>query len=156
MSYTSARLDLRHQQRLGSGNTFLTAIGSGQLTGTTLPTPEDFSYGGPWLGRAYRSVYLAGDQGAAAGLELSHSFSRGTWNLTPFAFGDYGVASNKGNIPTPPNYQASSYGIGLRGGWGTATSFEVGWGIPSGSYPEATGMAGITNSIVYARATVAF
>jgi len=156
VSFTSARLNLRHQQRLGSGNTFLTAIGSGQLTATTLPTPEDFSYGGPWLGRAYRSVYLAGDQGAAAGLELSHRFSRGTWNLTPFVFGDYGVASNNGNIPTPFNYNASSYGIGLRGGWGSATSFEVGWGIPSGSYPEATGMAGVTNSIVYARARVAF
>jgi len=156
VSYTSARLSLRHQQRLGRGNTFLTATGSGQLSSKVLPASEDFSYGGPLLGRAYRGSYLIGDQGAAAGLELSQGFFRGQWSLSPFVFGDVGVASNNGGIPAPVNYQASSYGIGLRGSWGSAGSFELGWAIPSGGYPESTGRAGPANSIVYLRATVGF
>jgi hemolysin activation/secretion protein len=156
VSYTSARLTLRHQQRLGRGNTLLTATANGQITANPLPAPEDFSYGGPFLGRAYRGSYLVGDQGAAAGLELSHGFFSGSWTLTPFLFGDYGVASNNGRIPAPANYQASSYGIGLRGSWSSFSSFEVGWGIPSGGFPETSGRAGPANSIVYFRATVSF
>ncbi|MEY3930739.1 MAG: Heme/hemopexin transporter protein HuxB [Cyanobacteriota bacterium] len=53
VSYTSSRLTLRHQQRLGGSNTFVTLTGSGQLTNDVLPSPEDFAYGGPFLGRAY-------------------------------------------------------------------------------------------------------
>lgn len=156
VSYTSARANVRHQHRLGSGNTFFTATASGQVTGNILPTPEDFSYGGQTLGRAYRGIYLAGDQGASGGVELSHSWSIKNYNFTPFIFADYGVASSNGIYGSPPNYQASSYGVGLRGAWGSTTSFEVGWGIPSGSYPEATFQAGTANSILYGRATVAF
>jgi len=156
VSYTSARVTLRHQQRLGSGNTFVTATGSGHLTSTALPNPEDFSYGGSFLGRAYRGTYLVGDQGVAAGLELSHSVYGSNWTLTPFVFGDLGVASNNGRLGTPANYQAASYGLGLRGNWGTASSFELGWGIPTGGFPQATGKAGAANSIVYFRATLNF
>ncbi len=156
VDYTSARLTLRHQQRLGSGNTLVTATASGQVTSSLLPAPEDFSYGGPFLGRAYRGPYLVGDQGAAAGLELSHGFLNGPWTLTPFVFGDYGVASNNGRIPAPANYQASSYGIGLRGSWNPISSFELGWAIPSGAFPESNGRAGATNSIVYFRASLTF
>ena len=156
VSYSSARLTLRHQQRLGRGNTFVTATASGQLTSTALPAPEDFSYGGPFLGRAYRGSYLVGDQGTAAGLELSQGFFGRAWSLTPFVFGDFGVASNNGRLGTPANYQAASYGLGLRGSWGTASSFELGWGIPTGGFPQATGKAGAANSIVYFRATLSF
>lgn len=156
VDYTSARLTLRHQQRLGRSNTFVTATAGGQVTSSMLPAPEDFSYGGPFLGRAYRGSYLVGDQGAAAGLELSQAFYNGAWQLTPFVFGDYGVASNNGQIPAPANYQASSYGIGLRGSWSTVSSFEVGWAIPSGGFPESTGRSGPTNSIVYFRASLSF
>jgi len=156
VSYTSARVTLRHQQRLGSGNTFVTATGSGQLTSTALPNPEDFSYGGSFLGRAYRGTYLVGDQGVAAGLELSHSVYGSNWTLTPFVFGDFGLASNKGRLPTPPNYQAGSYGLGLRGNWTSNTSFELGWGLPAGAYPASLGRSGPANSIVYFRAAVSF
>ena len=121
-----------------------------------LPAPEDFSYGGPFLGRAYRGTYLVGDQGAAAGLELSHGFFSGSWTLTPFVFGDYGVASSKGNLPTPANYQAASYGIGLRSSWSSSGNVELGWAIPEGGFPASNGRAGTANSIVYVRATVSF
>ena len=156
VSYTSARLTLRHQQRLGATNTFLTATGMGQLANSTLPGPEDFSYGGPFLGRAYKGSYLIGDQGAAGGLELSHAFYGNNWSLTPFVFGDIGVAGNNDNLPTPANYTAASYGLGLRGGWGTFSTFEVGWGIPAGPFPASAGRAGPANSIVYFRAAVSF
>ncbi len=156
VTYTSARLTLRHQQRLGTSNTFITATGSGQLSNTLLPSPEDFSYGGPFLGRAYRGPYLIGDQGIAAGLELSHAANRGRWNLTPFLFGDFGDATNNGGVLTPGNYQAFSYGVGMRGGWSTLTSWEAGWAIPTGAFPTANQRAGAANSIVYFRARVLF
>ena len=156
VDYTSARLTLRHQQRLGSGNTLVTATASGQVTSSVLPAPEDFSYGGPFLGRAFRGPYLVGDQGAAAGLELSQGFGNGAWSLSPFVFGDVGVAANNGRIPAPPNYQAASYGLGLRGGWGSNSSFELGWAIPSGGFPQSTDRSGPANSIVYFRASLTF
>jgi hemolysin activation/secretion protein len=156
VSYTSARLTLRHQQRLGRSDAFMTLTGSGQLASSVLPGAEDFSYGGPFLGRAYRSSYLIGDQGAAGALELSYGFYRGPWALTPFVYGDVGVASNKGGLLTPSNYNAASYGLGLRGGWGSNASFEFGWGIPAGSFPATAGQVGPANSIVYFRTSVLF
>jgi hemolysin activation/secretion protein len=97
-----------------------------------------------------------GDQGAAAGLELSQGFGNGAWSLSPFVFGDVGVAANNGRIPAPPNYQAASYGLGLRGGWGSNSSFELGWAIPSGGFPQSTERSGPAHSIVYFRASLTF
>jgi len=108
------------------------------------------------LGRAYKGTYLIGDQGVAAGLELSHAFYSGQWALTPFVFGDFGTAANNGNVPISANYQAASYGIGLRGSWSTATSWEVGWAIPEGPFPASAQRAGAANSIVYFRASLFF
>jgi hemolysin activation/secretion protein len=156
VSYTSARLTLRHQQRIAATNTFLTVTGSGQVSSNVLPAPEDFAYGGQFLGRAYRGIYLIGDQGASGGIELSHAFFSGNWTLTPFIFGDYGVASNNGGLPTPANYNAGSYGLGLRGNWTSSTNWEVGWAIPTGAYPDTSQRAGPSNSIVYFRANLSF
>lgn len=156
VSYTSARLTLRHQQRVAATNTFVTLTGLGQLSSTTLPGPEDFSYGGPFLGRAYRGSYIIGDQGAAAGIELSHAFYASNWSLTPFLFADYGVASNNGLVLTPDQYSAASYGLGLRGGIGSFSNYELGWAVPAGSYPASAGRAGVSNSIVYFRAGLTF
>jgi hemolysin activation/secretion protein len=121
-----------------------------------LPSPEDFAYGGQFLGRAYRGTYLIGDNGISGGVELSHAFYSGAWAITPFVFADVGSASNNGGVPIPANYQAYSYGLGLRGGWSNATSWEAGWAIPGGSYPTATNSAGTANSIVYFRASLQF
>ena len=156
VGYTSARLNLRHQQRIGASNTFLTMSGNGQVTSSMLPAPEDFSYGGQTFGRAYRGTYLSGDQGASASIELSHSFNSGSWTTAPFVFADYGVASNNNGVLTPPNYYAASYGIGVRATWTSMTSWEVGWAIPTGAYPEATKRSGPANSIVYFRFNLAF
>jgi len=156
VDYTSARLTLRHQQRISDTNTFVTLTGMGQLASTTLPGPEDFSYGGPFLGRAYKGTYLIGDQGAAGGIEVSHALYGQGWSLTPYLYGDIGVASNNLDLVTPPNYNAASYGIGLRGSVGTSGSFDVGWGIPAGAYPGSVGRTGPANSIVYVQAALAF
>ena len=47
-----------------------------QVSSSLLPAPEDFSDGGPFLGRAFRGPYLVGDQGDAADLELSQAFDK--------------------------------------------------------------------------------
>lgn len=156
VTYTSARLSLRHQQRIGATNTLITLSGSGQLTNTMVPAPEDFAYGGQSSGRAYRGVYLTGDQGASAGIELSHAINRGGWTFTPYVFADFGVAANSSGFPTPPNYYATSYGIGARANWSSTTSWDVGWAIPGGAYPEATRSSGVEHSIVYFRASLSF
>jgi len=156
VSYTSARLTLRHQQRIGTTNTYITATGVGQLASTTLPGAEDFSYGGPFLGRAFRGSYIIGDQGAAGGLEVSHGFSGASWNLTPFIFADIGTASNTFNLPTPVNNWATSYGLGVRGGVSSWMNFELGWAVPGGQFPASAGKAGVANSNVYFRAGITF
>ena len=155
--FTKAQLTLRHQQRLGGSNGFLTLTGLGQLAANPLPTPEDFSYGGPFLGRAYKGSVLIGDQGIAGGVELSHVFypSPAT-TLTPFVFGDVGYARNReAGEAVQQSAQAASYGLGLRGSWASNASFEVGWAIPAAN-TVVGGRDGPANSIVYFRASVGF
>ena len=157
-SFFSARLTLLHQQRIGSSQSFLTFRGMGQLAGTPLPSSEDFSYGGPFLGRAYRSTFLIADQGVAAGLEYSHSFTAGQTNLTPFVFYDVGSVSQvPGSAPQVPQ-SAGSYGLGLRGSFSSQANVEVGWAIPSSITlgPGINGRNGPANSIVYFRAALTF
>jgi hemolysin activation/secretion protein len=157
-SFISGRLTLRHQQRIGTTNGFITLTGMGQLAGTPLPSPEDFSYGGPFLGRAYRSSFLIADQGVAGGIEASYSFYPAQATLTPFVFYDVGsVFQAASSAPQNPQ-SAASVGIGLRGSWTRNTSFELGWAIPEGIL-VGTGFAGRdgpANSIVYFRAAVTF
>lgn len=157
-SFFSARLTLLHQQRIGTGNGFLTFRGMGQLAGTPIPSPEDFSYGGPFLGRAYRSSFLIADQGVAAGLDYSYSFYPGKATLTPFVFCDIGSLSQaSGSTPQSPQ-SAASYGIGLRGNLTPFSNFELGWAIPAAVQLGANfaGRDGPANSIVYFRAGVTF
>lgn len=155
--FTKAQLTLRHQQRLGGSNAFLTLTGLGQLAANPLPTPEDFSYGGPFLGRAYRGSVLIGDQGIAGGVELSHAFyPSASTTLTPFVFADVGYARNReAGEAVQESAQAASYGLGLRGSWASNASFEVGWAIPAAN-TVVGGRDGPANSIVYFRASLGF
>ena len=129
------------------------------LAGTLLASPEDFSYGGPFLGRAYRSSFLIADQGVAGGVEASYSFYPGRQaTLTPFLFYDVGsVFQAQGSSPQNPQ-TAASVGLGLRGSWTSNTNFEVGWALPEGLL-MGTGIGGRdgpANSIVYFRAALTF
>lgn len=157
-SFVSARLTLLHQQRLGTSQQFLSFRGVGQWAGTPLPSSEDFSYGGPFLGRAYRSTFLIADQGVAGGLEYSFTLNSGQATFTPFVFYDVAtVGQASGSVPQPQQ-SAGSYGLGLRGSVGSTASYELGWAIPT-AISLGNGLAsrdGPSNSIVYFRAALSF
>ena len=155
-NFTTARLNLSRQQKLaaiGSSATLLTLKATGQLSASAVPVPEQFSYGGPFYGRAFNSVYLLGDQGWATSIELGQQLqlvlSRRTYNLMPFAWYDYGATSNHGGGLA--SAAAGSYGIGARGTlWGSNSTFELGWGIPSSNTLQPN-QIGARNSIVFFR-----
>lgn len=157
-SFFSARLTLLHQQRIGQTNGFLSFRGMAQLAGTPIPSPEDFSYGGPFLGRAYRSTFLIADQGVAAGLDYSYTFYAGKTTLTPFVFGDFGSLSQQAGSSPQSSQSAASYGIGLRGSFSPNSSFEFGLAIPASVQlgSNIAGRDGPANSIVYFRAGINF
>lgn len=157
-SFFSARLTLLHQQRIGSSQHFLSVRAMGQLAGTPLPSSEDFSYGGSFLGRAYRSTFLIADQGVAGGVEYSYNIYTKDSTFTPFLFYDIGTVGQASGSVSQPQQSAGSYGLGLRGNLGDAASYELGWAIPA-SISLGNGLSGgdgISNSIVYFRAALSF
>ena len=149
-NFTTARLNLARTQRLFESDTLLTIKGAGQVSATPLPVPETFTYGGPQYGRAFRSVYILGDQGWAGSVELAQNFNVQLFNelasFQPFLWYDYGNTIYKeGPLPSQ---QASTYGIGLKGSGFQNTSFELGWGIPATNTLQPN-VVGTANSIVY-------
>ena len=157
-SFVSARLTLQHQQRIGASQHFFTVRGMGQWAGTPLPSSEDFSYGGPFLGRAYRSTFLIADQGVAGGLEYSFNLYSGQSSFTPFVFYDVASVDQASGSAPLPHQSAGSYGIGLRGSVGTSFNYELGWAIPTAISlgNGLSGRDGPSNSIVYFRAALGF
>lgn len=176
-NFTSARLNLAHYQDLTRYNrlsnnlttvTLATLRGAAQLSSTALPVPEQFTYGGPYYGRAFNSAYLLGDEGWSVSFELGQRFlfnPRGltslrgkTYVFEPFAWYDYGFTSNRTSVQDGgfPSQAASSYGIGARGSvLGGISNFELGWGIPSLNTLQS-GRTGTDNSIVYFKVKVGF
>jgi len=161
VSFSTARLSLGHQQRLGAGNSpwLLNLKGEGQISGSPLPSSEQLGYGGANYGRAFRSVYTLGDQGALASVELAYNTPAWLGLLwQPYAFFDLGYTSLRETAPGfPTNQTASSVGLGLRlfslnGNW---LNLDTGWGIPASNTVPGGGV-GPGNSIVYARATLNF
>lgn len=184
--FTTARLSFTHDQRLlqnslGTSATIATLRASAQASRSPLPSPEQLTYGGPEIGRGFNSVYLLGDQGWTASLELGQMFktrptvfnecqrtpqgqgqapiAKQRYTFMPFVWYDYGSVSYRTSYQ--PAASASTYGIGARGSKDcTATGFEVGWGIPATSTlpPLNAGLngTGVSNSIVYFRLSVGF
>lgn len=184
--FTTLRLNFIHdhrlaQNRLGTSATIATLRATAQASHTPLPSPEQLTYGGPEIGRGFNSVYLLGDQGWTASLELGQMFkSRPTvinecqstprgqipaaaakqrYTFMPFVWYDYGSTSYRTNYL--PAATASTYGIGARGSKDcTSTGFELGWGIPATSTLPVTDAGlnntGINSSIVYFRVSVGF
>ena len=148
-NFTTARLNLSRTQKLFDFGTQLTVKGTGQLSSTAVPVPEAITYGGPLYGRAFRSVYILGDQGVAASIELSHQINLPLFNastlLTPFAWYDYGDTQyKKGPLP---NQTVSTYGIGLRYN-AFNVDLELGWGIPATNSLDSN-YVGTGNSSMY-------
>ena len=179
LSFTTARFNVAHYQdltryiNLGKGNRLTTISlatfrASGQLSTTALPVPEQFTYGGPFYGRAFYSAYIQGDQGWAVSLELSQRFlynamgvgspTGRTSVMEPFAWLDYGATSNLTSVQAGgrPSQSVSTYGIGLRSSvLGSANSMELGWGIPATNTVDPA-RSGIGSSIVYFRLKLGF
>ena len=61
-NFTSALLNLSHTQRFFDIGTLVTLKG-GSIKFDSLPAPEAFTYGYSQFGRAFKGVYLLGDQG---------------------------------------------------------------------------------------------
>lgn len=176
-NFTSARLNLAHYQDLTRYNrlsnnlttvTLATLKGAAQLSSTALPVPEQFTYGGPYYGRAFNSAYLLGDEGWSVSLELGQRFLfnpngltslRGkTYVFEPFVWYDYGFTSNRTSVQEGgfPSQSAASLGIGVRGSiLGGTSNIELGWGIPSTNTLQSS-QTGADNSIVYFKAKVRF
>jgi hemolysin activation/secretion protein len=131
-TFTKARLDLKRTQKVFDFGTQLTIKGSGQLSSTSLPSSESFTYGGPLYGKAFRSVYLLGDQGWATAIELGQKINLSAFNqpveLIPYVWYDYGNTQYKAGLLA--NQTASTYGIGLRGN-ALNINYELWWGIPA-------------------------
>lgn len=161
VSFSTAKLSLGHQRRLGGAASpwQLSLRGEGQLSGTPLPSSEQIGYGGPNYGRAFRSVYVLGDQGAMGSVELAYTTpSVKGFVLQPYVFADLGYTSLLETTPGFPAQQTvSSYGLGLRlnSAWSNWLSLDAGWGIPASNTAQPQ-QVGTGQSIVYLRLSAAF
>ena len=178
--FTTARFNVAHYQDLSpyidldKGKGRLTTIslatfrGTAQWSGSALPVPEQFNYGGPFYGRAFNSAYIQGDQGWAVSLELAQRFlynpkglggrAGRTYVIEPFAWVDYGATSNLTSVQAGgrPAHSVSTYGIGLRSSvLGGTSNMELGWGIPATNTLDGA-RVGAANSIVYFRLKLGF
>ena len=76
-----------------SGNLLLRLAISGQLASSPLPSTEEITLGGAFMGRGYDPYVLSGDQGVLASAELGYDFTEpASWldRLEPYAFLDGG------------------------------------------------------------------
>ena len=149
-NFTSARLNLSRTQSFFEAGTLVTVKGVAQLSSSPLPSPEAFTYGGSQYGRAFKSVYLLGDQGWALSTELAQPINFELMNksltFTPFAWYDYGSTDYKeGDLP---GQTASTYGVGMRGNGLYNTMFEFGWAIPASNSLESN-HTGPGHSVIY-------
>jgi hemolysin activation/secretion protein len=160
-SFTTARASFGHQRRIGGASSpfQLNLKGEAQISATPLPSSEQLGYGGSSYGRAFRSIYSLGDQGAMGALELSFiSKNLAGFVLQPYVFGDLGYTSLlRTSMGVPSAQTVSTYGLGLRinsiaSSW---LSLDTGWGIPASNtvQPQRTGLA---EGIVYLRIAAAF
>lgn len=147
-TFTKARLDLSRSQKVFDFGTQLTVKGSGQLSSTSLPSAEAFTYGGPLYGKAFRSVYTLGDQGWATAVEVAQKINFTIYNkpveFTPYAWYDYGNTQYKAGLLS--DQTVSTYGFGLRGD-ALNINYELWWGIPSSNSLNSD-FIGISNSAI--------
>jgi len=106
---TVSRLQLLGQEWM------LQAAATGQVASRSLPSSEEFGFGGMTFGRAYDSSEISGDHGVAGLLELRYQGVpplKETATFTPYVFYDAGKVWNK-NTGQETNISASSAGMGL-------------------------------------------
>lgn len=102
----------------------------GQFASRSLPSSEEFGFGGPIMGRGYDDSELTGDNGIASTLELSYMGQMKTSSLVPFrpyVFYDVGKVWNI-NAGQATNVSASSAGLGVSAylnGSGAASGWQT-------------------------------
>ncbi|RDI40052.1 ShlB/FhaC/HecB family hemolysin secretion/activation protein [Aquicella lusitana] len=115
-AYTKIMLQLSRLQAV-KGPFSVYGIFSGQWAFNPLLSSEQFTFGGPILGRGYDVAELIGDRGVAGSLEARYdlAITRLLTNLQIYIFYDAGMIWNMLNIEgTPRKQSATSTGIGTR------------------------------------------
>lgn len=115
--YTKVLLNLTRLQAIKGPFSFY-GVAKGQWGFSPLLSSEQFTFGGPILGRGYDSAEILGDKGIAGSLELRYDRPVGYFgvnNLQFYTFYDGGIVWNYlfvGNVPIKQS--ATSTGIGIR------------------------------------------
>ncbi|TAK72641.1 MAG: ShlB/FhaC/HecB family hemolysin secretion/activation protein [Gammaproteobacteria bacterium] len=116
-NYTKITLQLSRLQAI-RGPVSLYGLFSGQWAFNPLLASEQFSFGGPQLGRGYDVAEIIGDRGAAGSLELRYDWPVQKFkieNLQFYVFYDAGEVWNIQDIPgTQKKVSGTSTGIGMR------------------------------------------
>lgn len=116
-NYTKIAVSLSKVQPL-SGPWSAYGILQGQWALYPLLAPEQFTFGGPILGRGYDVAEFIGDQGSAGSLELRYDYSLPKLKLQSlqfYAFYDAGIIWNFKKLgDTPKKASGTSTGFGVR------------------------------------------
>ncbi len=139
-NFSTYKLDLSRQQFLGNDGVVLQFNASGQISSTSLPTPEKFSFGGPDYGRGFANSHIFGDAGWSSSIQLSKNmYSKNDKTITPFVWLDYGETDDLTGDSREKS--ASTYGFGVGGNFNRDTTYELSVGIPGidDSNPTKTG-----------------
>ena len=115
--YTKLILQMSRLQAI-KGPVSLYGVLSGQWAAEPLLASEQFTYGGPQLGRGYDVAELIGDKGAAGSLELRYDLGINKFfiqNLQLYAYYDAGMIWNlKTSNGSPGKLSGISTGFGTR------------------------------------------
>jgi hemolysin activation/secretion protein len=108
---------------------------TGQSSSVPLLTAEQFTFGGPQIGRGYDIAEIIGDQGGSGSLELRYDWApKNTLyirSLQFYAFYDAGVVYNEIDTPGLSRREsATSAGAGVRFWFNRYISGNVMWGQP--------------------------
>lgn len=117
----------------------------GQWAFEPLLASEQFTFGGPILGRGYDVAELIGDKGAAGSVELRYDmgFQRMLSSLQFYAFYDAGIIWNYKLIGNVPRQQsATAAGLGVRFSFSRWISGNLMWAQPLTKKVAAEQLAG--------------
>lgn len=130
--YTKFMMTFSRLQAI-KGPISLYGIIQGQYAFSALLAEEQYTFGGPILGRGYDVAELIGDKGLSGGLELRYdrAFEKILQNIQAYIFYDAGAVWNYYFVGgTPIKQSATSAGIGMRFNMTKYISGNVMWAQP--------------------------
>lgn len=151
--FTKLLADVRHLRRLKEGQA-LSLRGTVQIADTQLPVTEQFGVGGLESVRGFLQSEFLADRGYTGSIEYHRSLvQRQRESLTMVLFLDHGEGLL--TLPQPGERrtrQLTGTGVGLRGGFGRATSVRLDFGFPVNVATDTEGR----DVVVYAQAATQF